>query len=366
MFHGTSHRGWIEGVDGELVATRFFHIWWLPLVPLRSLWVIGSQGSHMLGHPRRLSGPSVVAGYARVWGPIATIAGAATTSLAGGMVAVAAAVLTAWTWCLRWPRDRRERQRAALQRPVVGTACDPLRLPRVLAARLRPLAEERFAEVSDGRTPLDVARFGASSSAQAAHAFVVLRLMAASGRGASMRDALVASERVLDGSRDLDADAVGGPYRAPTVGAPATGASAAPVVLVPSGPVAASSLGGFWTTCGLSAVALAVAGYVLLVTQPFGCFCASRSGVAHAQVGKLAYEAFPQWAQRPGNVGRCPTLADLSEYAYALEDPWGQAYRLACDDLPAGATGIAIWSIGENRCDERGAGDDLTSWELPQ
>lgn len=96
----------------------------------------------------------------------------------------------------------------------------------------------------------------------------------------------------------------------------------------------------------------------------FKSFQQSKGEVAKNIVRKLANEAYPQWAMKPSNNGKCPTLVDLSEYMNSKDtkDPWGEEYIVKCGgDLPAGATGIAIVSKGDDR--KEGTGDDIKSWE---
>ena len=91
----------------------------------------------------------------------------------------------------------------------------------------------------------------------------------------------------------------------------------------------------------------------------------SRVEVARSFTKKLAFEAYPQWAARPGNAGKCPTTSDLADYVNqqpALTDPWGTPYVIRCGaDLPPGARGIAVLSAGVDG--REGTADDLTSWE---
>ncbi|HVK71833.1 MAG TPA: prepilin-type N-terminal cleavage/methylation domain-containing protein [Kofleriaceae bacterium] len=96
----------------------------------------------------------------------------------------------------------------------------------------------------------------------------------------------------------------------------------------------------------------------------FKSFSQSRTEIAHSTTRKLANEAYPQYALKPSNAGKCPTLAELGEYANGnIKDPWGEEYQFRCTDLPPGASGIAVWSKGENKKDEQGEGDDLASWK---
>ena len=104
---------------------------------------------------------------------------------------------------------------------------------------------------------------------------------------------------------------------------------------------------------------------VLLVGRvAFNALQTSKTDITQATVRKLANEAYPQWSMRPANGGKCPTLVDLSEYmnSKVSNDPWGEAYVIKCgSDLPAGVSGIAILSKGEDKSE--GTGDDIKSWE---
>lgn len=65
------------------------------------------------------------------------------------------------------------------------------------------------------------------------------------------------------------------------------------------------------------------------------------------QIVQLTAEAYPQWAVRITDLTRCPTLAELSEFVSRKPiDPWGRELRLRCTDLPPGAIGITVWSVG--------------------
>jgi hypothetical protein len=83
----------------------------------------------------------------------------------------------------------------------------------------------------------------------------------------------------------------------------------------------------------------------------------SKADVAAATVRKLANDAFPQWASRNMDQA-CPSSVDDLGVG---TDPWGQPYRMRCGDgLPAGVSGVAIWSIGPDGVD--GNADDVRSW----
>lgn len=91
----------------------------------------------------------------------------------------------------------------------------------------------------------------------------------------------------------------------------------------------------------------------------------SKAERARAIARRLAFEAYPQWTMRPSNQGRCPTLAELVVYLDEQEplvDPWGHPYQLRCGaDLPAGARGLAVYSLGADGRDA--TPDDVRSWE---
>jgi general secretion pathway protein G len=88
----------------------------------------------------------------------------------------------------------------------------------------------------------------------------------------------------------------------------------------------------------------------------------SRGDVAKATVKKYAFEAYTQWSMR--NQG-CPAdLGVLNEYMNNKDtkDPWGNDYVMLCgDQLPAGAKGIGVFSIGEDA--KPNTDDDIKSWD---
>lgn len=112
----------------------------------------------------------------------------------------------------------------------------------------------------------------------------------------------------------------------------------------------------------LAILALVMA--LLIGPRIFKSFNESKAEVARSTVRKLANEAYPQWAMKPSNSGKCPSYTDLAEYMNSKDekDPFGNPYVIKCGgDLPAGASGIAVMSKGEDG--KEGTGDDLKSWE---
>jgi hypothetical protein len=91
---------------------------------------------------------------------------------------------------------------------------------------------------------------------------------------------------------------------------------------------------------------------------------ASKIDTARATVKKYAFEAFPSWSAAHPDKDCPERLADLNEYMHGsgTDDPWGQPYRMMCGpNLPAGAKGIAILSLGEDG--KEATADDIKSWE---
>lgn len=93
-------------------------------------------------------------------------------------------------------------------------------------------------------------------------------------------------------------------------------------------------------------------------------FSGSKVDVAKLTIKKYADEAYPQWSMR--NTGkRCPdNLGELNEYMNNKDtkDPWGADFQMLCgDQMPPGAKGIAIFSMGEDG--KPNTADDIKSWE---
>jgi hypothetical protein len=212
VIYGTRFYGEVDSHGGERQLTKFFHIYYVPLVPVSTLWVTRDLESGYNGHAVAMSGRSVVAGYARVWAPVAAVGAIITGSLAGWAAAAGLIGLCAWSWTWRTLRTARERRRSDFHLLAFGTRCDPLRMEPKLASVLQADVAERWAQVAEGSTPEDVARLGAANPAQAVLAYASLRLAARLAPGEHARSALADSERVLDSIKD-DAALEGGPYR---------------------------------------------------------------------------------------------------------------------------------------------------------
>jgi hypothetical protein len=220
IIYGSRWCGQVDTQEGQCQLTRFAHIYWMPILPVGTMWATSKVDKGFQGHKVRWSWRSVLAGYARFWGPVVTLFGIAQLSLDGALTATIAASLCAWSWTWYGVRGEREQRRSDHHAAAYGTRCDPLRMPRQLAFSLRTEVDRAWAAASDGRTPEDVARLGATAPGEAALAYATLRLAARTAVGDAAKLARATSEKLLDASvRAPVADA--GPYRAaPVVASP--------------------------------------------------------------------------------------------------------------------------------------------------
>jgi hypothetical protein len=215
IVYGQRYYGRVGGYDGEYLTTKFAHVYWLPLVPISSMWVTRRQGDQLYGFDVSMSAKSVAAAYLRIWPLLPALLCIVTLTAAGFVIAAMLLALLGWSWMWRRAARGREEKRALFNRVAFGTACDPMQRPVTFCSTIRPDIEARFAEVSGGRTPEDVVRFGADTPRQAAFAYAVLRLVARTVRGSTAARAIESSEKILDGFKTSDAAALGdGPFRA--------------------------------------------------------------------------------------------------------------------------------------------------------
>lgn len=74
IVYGTRFYGKVAACGPSFLATRFFHIWYLPLIPVGTQLVLEETGG---GSYRGVDAPfsfkSMMAGYLRVWGPIGVV-----------------------------------------------------------------------------------------------------------------------------------------------------------------------------------------------------------------------------------------------------------------------------------------------------
>ena len=178
----------------------------MPLIPTETVWFT----SERTGFNVKMSGKSVLATYARWWSIPAVIAVLSGTPLYVGLpLAGAIAALYAWSWTWAAVRGAHELRRRDFNQLAFGTRCEPEMMPRLMREQIATALHQRWDRLDAGRSPDDVARFGAKNSGEAVIAYGVLRMAALDGGG---RTELDAAERILRGTHDaLPADQ--GPYR---------------------------------------------------------------------------------------------------------------------------------------------------------
>lgn len=213
IIYGTRFYGEVDSYGGQRQLTKFFHIYYAPLIPVGTMWVTRETEGGYGGHAVRMSGRSVLAGYTRIWGPVAAIGAFLAGSAFGLVIAGALVALSAWSWTWRSVRSAREQRRSDFHLLAFGTRCDPLDMDDHLASVLQAHVAERWAEVADGNSPEDVARLGAANPGQAVLAYASLRLAARLAPGEHARKSREDSERILDAIKDSGAALEGGPYR---------------------------------------------------------------------------------------------------------------------------------------------------------
>lgn len=204
---GTRNAGKVDHREGQYALTRFAHVYWLPLFPVSAIWVTRDG----YGHTMKMSGKSLVAAYARTWGVILGIAGfAGWIGLPAAIVGVSMAALS-WAW--KDISTAADKRRSDLNLLAFGTRCEPKLLPEGLASGIKAELDTRWAQISDGQSPDEVAQFGTDDVTRAATAYGILRLTALSLPGEKRRDAEAKAARIADGVREKGQLEGGGPYR---------------------------------------------------------------------------------------------------------------------------------------------------------
>jgi len=208
---GTRNGGKIDQREGQYALTRFAHVYWMPLFPVSSIWVTRDG----IGHSMKMSGKSVLAGYSRTWGVLVAALG-----VAGVIPLVPAAIavsLTALSWAWKDVNTDGHKRRSDLNQLAFGTRCEPKLLPGELAEGIKLELDQRWALISDGQSPDEVAKFGTDDVQRAATAYGLLRLTALNLPADKAREAEAAASRIADGVREKLQITDGGPYRSSAV-----------------------------------------------------------------------------------------------------------------------------------------------------
>jgi hypothetical protein len=108
LLYGTRLCGYSDKVDGVgHVATRFFHIWWVPLIPVRSYLMVEGHDDRGVEIPMR--GKSVLAAWVRtafILGGIGMLVGASSLMSSSALSAVALLVAAAASFVGFWAMGR--------------------------------------------------------------------------------------------------------------------------------------------------------------------------------------------------------------------------------------------------------------------
>ncbi len=142
IVYGHRMYGRIEEIGSSFIGTQFVHVWFLPLVPTGSSLVLSTNpDGSFRGIPIGMSGRSVLAGYTRIWGPIALLGalalfavnlseasdlaeGIATVIVFGfGVALTLAACVLGWGFIGRLSAD--EKRRRAMYAHYTGYHVDP-------------------------------------------------------------------------------------------------------------------------------------------------------------------------------------------------------------------------------------------------
>lgn len=208
--------GKVDEYGGELCASTFIHLWFLPLLPTGSLW-ISSLGSQPMAQRIRWQWRSIVAAYLRAWMPLIWASGFSNDTPVSYCLAAAGLALFAWSWTWRMAHRTGAQLRHDFDLVALGSQCPPEALPAATRDRLLALKQRAFATASSDRTPEDVARFGGTSIDELIAAYAVLRLVAAQNQPSGPWRLL--AQRILDGKHEQP-DGEGGAFRSGAGGKP--------------------------------------------------------------------------------------------------------------------------------------------------
>ncbi len=221
IIYGVRDYGRVDAHGGEHAQTKFFHIWYAPLIPVGSWWVTRTGG-----HSIKPNLKSIAAGYLRIWGPIAAIglfsAGLGTrsssvsASLGFLITAGVIAALSAWSWAWRNLRGAAARRRSDFNYVAFGSRCEPSRRFAADRLELKRNLDRRWNERAPLSTPNEVAAHGAADAGEAVVAYGLLRLSAIE-RGTPGASDGADADRILAGTHTSPA-VDDGPYRANVAG----------------------------------------------------------------------------------------------------------------------------------------------------
>ena len=205
IIYGHRSYGRVHGHRGEYAQTQFAHLYYLPLIPMTSVWVTGgNRGFHV-----DLNARSVIATYLRWWGlAFAALALVLSPDLVGAAIAAPLVIAVALAWSWRSIRGARAIRQSDGDRAVFGTRCPPAMMTADMRQDLRRRLDERWSKLGGGRSPEDVVSFGPRTPEEGLFAYGLLRLAAVEHRD---RAAAEAADKLLAGIEREPT--TGSPYR---------------------------------------------------------------------------------------------------------------------------------------------------------
>lgn len=196
----------MDEYGGELAASMFWRLWFLPLLPRGSVW-ISSDGGKPMARPIRWHWRSIGAGYLRTWAPLLWMASFIVDTSAGYVFAGVGLLLCAWSWSWRMAHRRRVQLLNDFDLVALGSQCPPEKLLRAEQKELLARKQEELAALAGERSPEEIARFGSAKIDELIAAYAVLRLVAAQTLPSGPWR--VAARRIVDGRHDEPAAAEG-------------------------------------------------------------------------------------------------------------------------------------------------------------
>jgi hypothetical protein len=144
IIYGTRLFGTLDACGGSYIGTKFFHIYWMPIIPLGSTYVHEKTDQGYRGLPLGLNLRSTLAAYLRTWGTLAAI-GSVLAVLSRPepamlVVTVPAVVLAGWAWFSLGRLGPDERAKVSVYAEFLGHYSDPARMGEVREALHEPLA----------------------------------------------------------------------------------------------------------------------------------------------------------------------------------------------------------------------------------
>jgi hypothetical protein len=206
-------RAFQRGEQG--LATRAFHLWYVPLIPERQLWVLSENERGLRGTATRWSLRALLPVFALPWGGIAAlVAGAAIAPVAA--LPVGGGALAAWVWGLRANRTKggRDDQKRALTHRMIGTSCPAELFTADFARAVAPKLDDLWAQACPDRSPEDVAALGPRDRREAALAYTTLAVRAQLETGERAARLRALAEKVVEALERTPAMPDGAPYRA--------------------------------------------------------------------------------------------------------------------------------------------------------